>query len=96
MCALAGEVADGLRLHPVCTPAYIDDAVRPAVAHGASRAGRDAGEVEICMKPLVGTAPDAARLERVVTTVRERASLRASEPALRRVSLIGAPSASAA
>ena len=27
MCAVAGEVADGVRLHPVCTPRFIDEAV---------------------------------------------------------------------
>jgi probable F420-dependent oxidoreductase len=72
MCAVAGEVADGVRLHPVCTPRFIDEEVLPALARGAARSGRDVDEVEVCMKPLVGTAPDAASLERVAETVRAR------------------------
>ena len=32
MCAVAGEVADGIRLHPVCTTRFIDEQVLPAVA----------------------------------------------------------------
>lgn len=84
MCAMAGEVADGLRLHPVCTPRYIDEAVLPAVEHGATRGGRDRDEVEICMKPLVGTAPDGSSLDRVAATVRERVAFYLSTPSYRR------------
>lgn len=84
MCAVAAEVADGIRLHPVCTPRFIDEAVAPAMAKGAARAGRDVDEVEICMKPLIGTAPDAARLEVVERTVRARVAFYLSTPSYRR------------
>ena len=84
MCAVAGELADGVRLHPVCTAAFIDAEVLPAVAKGAARAGRDVDEVEICLKPLIGTAPDADSLERVVITVRERVAFYLSTPTYRR------------
>ncbi|MEZ5228503.1 MAG: TIGR03617 family F420-dependent LLM class oxidoreductase [Acidimicrobiales bacterium] len=84
MCAVAGEVADGVRLHPVCTPRYIDDAVLPALAKGAARSNRDVTEVDVCMKPLIGTAPDEARLERVAETVRARVAFYLSTPSYRR------------
>lgn len=84
MCALAGEVADGVRLHPVCTPHFIDEEVLPAVAIGASRTRRDVDAVEICMKPLIGTAPNEERLERVTATVRERVAFYLSTPSYRR------------
>ncbi len=84
MCAVAGEVADGVRLHPVCTPRFIDEAVLPNVARGAARAGRDVAEVEVCMKPLIGTAPDEEQLERVVDTVRARVGFYLSTPSYRR------------
>ena len=42
------------------TERFIDEAVRPALATGAARSGRDAAQVEVCMKPLVGTAADDA------------------------------------
>ncbi|MGE3361101.1 MAG: LLM class flavin-dependent oxidoreductase, partial [Acidimicrobiia bacterium] len=64
MCAVAGELADGVRLHPVCSAKFIDTEVLPALVRGAARTGRDVDEVEICMKPLIGTAPDAATLEK--------------------------------
>jgi probable F420-dependent oxidoreductase len=84
MCAVAGEVADGVRLHPVCTPRFIDEEVMANLVRGAARSGRDVDEVEICMKPLVGTAPDAASLERVTAIVRERVSFYLSTPSYRR------------
>ncbi len=84
MCAVAGEVADGVRLHPVCTPRFIDEAVLPNVARGAARAGRDLRSIEVCMKPLVGTAPDDEQLERVIDTVRARVSFYLSTPSYRR------------
>ena len=84
MCAVAGEVADGIRLHPVCTPRFIDEQVTPALTRGAARAGRDVGDVEVCMKPLIGTAPDTATLEVVAETVRARVAFYLSTPSYRR------------
>ena len=84
MCAVAGEVADGVRLHPVCTPEFIDAEVLPAVAKGAARVDRDVDEVELCMKPLIGTAPDEEALEKVIRTVRARVGFYLSTPSYRR------------
>lgn len=83
MCAVAGEVADGIRLHPVCTAAFITECVIPALAHGASRAGRDVRNVEVCLKPLIGTAPDDATLAIVSETVRARVAFYLSTPSYR-------------
>ena len=85
MCAVAGEVADGVRLHPVCTARFIDECVAPALSRGAERAGRDLTEIERCMKPLVGTAATEQQLERVTRTVRERVAFYLSTPAYSRV-----------
>ena len=84
MCAVAGEVADGVRLHPVCTPRFIDEEVLPALAKGAARSGRDVDEVEVCMKPLIGTAADEASLQAVIRTVRARVAFYLSTPSYRR------------
>lgn len=85
MCAVAGEVADGVRLHPICTERFIDEGVKPALATGAARSQRDPSTIEVCMKPLVGTAPDEAALEHVTRTVRARVAFYLSTPAYRRV-----------
>jgi probable F420-dependent oxidoreductase len=83
MCAVAGEVADGVRLHPVCTQAFIDHRVLPSVAKGAARSGRDVDDIDICLKPLIGTAPDETSLEPVIETVRERVAFYLSTPTYR-------------
>ncbi len=85
MCGVAGEVADGVRLHPVCTERFIDERVVPALGAGAARAGRDLADIEVCMKPLVATAATDAGLEQVVRTVRARVAFYLSTPAYRRV-----------
>jgi probable F420-dependent oxidoreductase len=85
MCAVAGELADGVRLHPICTTRFIDEHVKPAVERGAVAAGRALSDIEFCMKPLVATAPDAASLARVSAVVRERVAFYLSTPAYRRV-----------
>ncbi len=84
MCGVAGEVADGVRLHPVCTPHFIDSEMKPAVAKGAARSDRDPSTVEWCMKPLIGTAATEAELARVVDTVRARTAFYLSTPSYRR------------
>ncbi len=85
MCAVAGEVADGVRLHPICTERFIDEKIKPSLAVGADRVGRDVGAVEVCMKPLVGTAPDEETLHKVSGTVRARVGFYLSTPSYRRV-----------
>ena len=40
MCQVSGEVADGIRPHPVCTPSYIADVMLPQVRRGAQKTGR--------------------------------------------------------
>ncbi len=83
MCRVAGEVADGLRVHPVCTPRYMREVMLPAAAQGAQSAGRDVSALTIAMKPLVCTAPDQATLERRIRDVRARVAFYCSTPAYR-------------
>ena len=83
MCQVAGEVADGLRPHPVCTPKYIEAVMLPAVHHGAARAGRRLDRFSVSMKPLVATAPDRSALEPRIRDVRARVAFYASTPAYR-------------
>ncbi len=84
MCALAGEVADGIRLHPVCSPRFIDEAVMPALATGAARTGRSPDDIEVCLKPLIATARDDESLSKVSDIVRARVAFYLSTPSYRR------------
>ncbi len=83
MCRIAGEVADGLRPHPVCTPRYIRDVMRPALAAGAAAAGRDAGRLAIAIKPLICAAPDETALAPKLRDARARVAFYASTPGYR-------------
>ncbi len=83
MCRVAGEVADGMRPHPVCTPKYIREVMLPAVAAGAAAAGRDPGRIAVAIKPLICTAPDEAALAVKVRDVRARVAFYCSTPGYR-------------
>ena len=83
MCQVAGEVAEGLRPHPVCTPSYIEKVMLPAVRAGAAKAGRRLDGFRVCMKPLVATAPNEAELMPKVRDARARIAFYASTPQYR-------------
>lgn len=82
---VAGELASGIRLPPPCTPLYINQVVRPALNIGASKAARGTDEIEVCVQPLVGLAPDAASLDRTTQHTRARVAFYLSVAAYRRV-----------
>ena len=52
MLKMAGELCDGVQVHPFHSQKYIDDMLLPAVAEGASKVGRDAGEVDLLVPVL--------------------------------------------
>lgn len=81
MCGVVGEVADGIRLHPVCSPKFIEEVMVPAVERGAARTQRNPKSIDWCMKPLVATAQDEATLETVAESVRARVGFYLSTPA---------------
>jgi probable F420-dependent oxidoreductase len=83
MCSVAGEVGDGIRPHPVCTPSYIANVMLPAVRAGAARAGRSLDGFTVNMKPLIATAPDEERLAPKVRDARARIAFYASTPGYR-------------
>ncbi|MEM7407206.1 MAG: TIGR03617 family F420-dependent LLM class oxidoreductase [Pseudomonadota bacterium] len=81
MCGVAAEVADGVRLHPVCSKRYITEEVIPAVER---KRPAGAGEFEICLKPLVATGPDDATLAARMEVARQRLAFYVSTPGYRR------------
>ena len=81
MCGVVGEVADGIRLHPVCSPKFIGEVMVPAVEKGAARTQRNADDIDWCMKPLIATAPDEASLHQVAESVRARVGFYLATPA---------------
>ena len=61
MIEAAGAVADGLVGHPLFTPEYVREVVRPALARGAERAGREPPPIAGYVTCSVADDRDAAR-----------------------------------
>ena len=80
MTSVAGEVADGVRPHPVCTPSYIREVMLPAVRTGAARSGRSLDDFRVAMKPLVASARTEEELVTKVRDARARIAFYASTP----------------
>jgi probable F420-dependent oxidoreductase len=68
MCRMAGEVADGVHVHPLHSPTYLTERLLPAVVDGAAAAGRspDAVDLIVPVFAIPGDTPEerAPLLER--------------------------------
>ncbi len=78
MTRLAGELCDGLRLHPIATFKYTQEVILPAVETGAKKAGRDLADIEIVGAPFMAIAPDEEGVEKAKAETRQRISFYAS------------------
>ena len=81
LCQVAGEVADGIRPHPVCSAEYIEKIMLPAVREGASKTGRSLDGFKVSIKPLIATAATEEELQKKIRDVRARVAFYASTPA---------------
>ena len=81
MCQVAGELADGVRVHPVCTAHYLETVMLPAIRRGAAAANRSMEAYAIGIKPLVATGPDSATVARKAEEIRGRIAFYGSTPA---------------
>ena len=64
MIQTAGRVADGVVGHPMFTKLYIDEVVRPALATGAAKTGRDPSEIAIAGVLMCAVDDDLERARR--------------------------------
>jgi probable F420-dependent oxidoreductase len=58
MLRTAGELCDGLHVHPLHSIRYLDEVLKPRVAEGAERAGRDPAEVQLLVPVLTIVGDD--------------------------------------
>jgi alkanesulfonate monooxygenase SsuD/methylene tetrahydromethanopterin reductase-like flavin-dependent oxidoreductase (luciferase family) len=58
MARVCGEVADGLIGHPLASPLYLQEVIRPAIETGAERAGRRPEECNLTACPMISIADD--------------------------------------
>jgi probable F420-dependent oxidoreductase len=86
MLRVAGEVCDGVRLHPLCSRRYLEDIALPQIALGLRRGGRERAHFDVFGGGFVATGPDtetvAAEIERVRRRIAFYASTRTYRPVL--------------
>ena len=86
MCRVAGEVCDGLHVHPFNSPQYLREFVQPAVQEGLAKAGRDGKDFAYVTSTFVvigDTEPERARARQAVKQqIAFYASTRTYEPVL--------------
>ena len=85
MARIAGEVADGLCVHPLHSPRYLRSMVRPAVAEGATAAGRSIEDVSLVVPVFCITGTTPAEVDAQRRSVRQQLAFYGSTPAYRPV-----------
>src|SRR5262252_8298600 len=72
MLRVAGEVCDGLRLHPLCSRRYLEQVALPRIADGMQRSGRNRAHFDVFGGGFVVTGPDQQTLANGIEWVRKR------------------------
>ena len=75
---LAGEICDGIDIHPLCTPRYTREVVLPALHDGARRAGKDPGDLIVRGAGFMITGRNEEELEQSRESIRRTISFYAS------------------
>jgi probable F420-dependent oxidoreductase len=81
MTEVAGEVADGMIIHPFSTVPYIDAVTLPAIERGLAKAGRPRSDFEISYSNFVVTGRDEAEFAASKKAAKERIAFYGSTPA---------------
>lgn len=85
MARLAGELGQGLHVHPLHTAEYLREVLHPAVAAGAERAGRSLEDFEYVAPVFAATGRDAAEVAAAREVMRQQVAFYASTRTYRRV-----------
>ncbi len=85
MVEVAGEVADGLLVHPLHTDAYLEQDLEPALERGIERAGRTGGDVTIGCQTITMIGADDAEIATARQKAKGQISFYGSTPAYKPV-----------
>jgi probable F420-dependent oxidoreductase len=72
MLRVAGQVADGVRLHPLCSRHYLEEVCMPHILEGMRRGNRQREHFDIHGGGFVCTGPDDAAVATEMNKTRER------------------------
>jgi probable F420-dependent oxidoreductase len=85
MTEVAGEVADGLLVHPFSTERYIREVTLPALERGLAKSGRESKDFPISFSGLVATGDTDEQFADATKRVRGQIAFYGSTPAYRGV-----------
>jgi probable F420-dependent oxidoreductase len=85
MTTVAGEVADGLLVHPFSTERYLREVTLPALSAGLAASGRSPADVEVSMMAMITTGDTEEEMARAVAGTRQQIAFYGSTPAYRGV-----------
>jgi probable F420-dependent oxidoreductase len=80
MLALAGEVADGIHVHPLNHPIYVREVVLPSLAAGAGKAGRDADALHLTVPVFTAVGDTDEERDRLREMARGQVAFYGSTP----------------
>ena len=83
MATAAGEAADGFNVHPMHSPDYLREVVRPALAEGARRRGKSAQSLAVVASCFVVRGATESERSRSELAVRRQVAFYASTPSYR-------------
>jgi probable F420-dependent oxidoreductase len=78
MLRVAGEVGNGVRLHPLCSRRYLDEVCLPEIGEGMRRGGRARAHFDLHGGGFVATGPDEEAVGAAIDRVRRRVAFYAS------------------
>jgi probable F420-dependent oxidoreductase len=82
---VTGEVADGFCVHPLNSPQYLSEVVRPAIEEGAKQAGRDPGAVSLVAPVFTIVGDPGPELDRQRDAIRLQIAFYGTTPSYGRV-----------
>jgi probable F420-dependent oxidoreductase len=82
---VAGEVADGVLTHGICTARYLREVIVPAVERGLATSGRTREHMEITCPGFISVVEDDTKREKARDAMRRHVAYYASTPAYRPV-----------
>ena len=72
MLRVAGEVGDGVRLHPLCSRRYLEEVCLPEIGEGMRRGGRSRAHFDLHGGGFLATGPNEQAVAEAVDQVRRR------------------------
>ena len=85
MCGVAGEVADGLHVHPLHTPRYLREVITPALSRGLAKVNRDRTDFSVAASVFAAVGDNEAEVKGLKDFYRNQIAFYASTRSYRKV-----------